>query len=152
MNHDPSPDPANLELSPVDMQAMGHLVVARSGAHLSALDASPILGDYRDIEALCGSLREDAPERGTGLETLLDSLFDEWIPRSFGTPHAGYMAYIPGGGVYTAALADFIADATNRYTGVWQAAPALVQLEANALDWLRDWMQFPATARATCPP
>jgi aromatic-L-amino-acid decarboxylase len=48
---------------------------------------------------------------------------------------------------YPAALADFIADTTNRYTGVWQAAPALVQLEANALDWLRDWMGFPPETR-----
>src|SRR6185503_5874525 len=39
------------------------------------------------------------------------------------------------------------ANTTNRYTGVWQAAPALVQLEANALDWLREWMEFPAEAR-----
>ena len=59
----------------------------------------------------------------------------------------GYLAYIPGGGLYPAALADFIADTTNRYTGVWQAAPALVQLEANALDWLREWMGFPVDAR-----
>jgi aromatic-L-amino-acid decarboxylase len=147
MNNDPNPDPANLELSSADMQALGNLVVARSVGHLSALDADPILGDYTDIEALCRSLREDVPEHGTDLELLLNPLFDEWIPRSFGTPHPGYMAYVPGGGVYTAALADFIADATNRYTGVWQAAPALVQLEANALDWLRNWMQFPANAR-----
>src|SRR5205085_9166861 len=41
----------------------------------------------------------------------------------------------------------FIADTTNRFTGIWQAAPVLVQLEANALDWLRDWMGFPATTR-----
>ena len=27
------------------------------------------------------------------------------------------------------------------------AAPALVQLESNALDWLRDWMGFPETTR-----
>ena len=146
MHTDPS-DPANLELSPADMQAMGNQVVARSVAHLAALETTPILGDYTDIEALCRSMREDAPEHGSTLDALLDPLFDEWIPRSFGTPHAGYMAFIPGGGVYPAALADFIADTTNRYTGVWQAAPALVQLEANALDWLRDWMQFPATTR-----
>ncbi|MGV8922047.1 MAG: pyridoxal phosphate-dependent decarboxylase family protein [Thermomonas sp.] len=145
--HTESRDPANLDLSPAEMQAMGNLVVARSVAHLAALDEHPILGDYAGIEALCRSLREDAPEHGTTLEALIDPLFDDWIPRSFGTPHSGYMAYIPGGGVYPAALADFIADTTNRYTGVWQAAPALVQLEANALDWLRDWMQFPATTR-----
>ena len=140
-------DLANLELSPAAMQAMGNLVVARSVAHIAGLEASPILGDYNDIESLCRSMREDVPEHGTALEALLDPLFDEWMPRSFGTRHAGYMAYIPGGGVYPAALADFIADSTNRYTGVWQAAPALVQLEANALDWLRDWMQFPETTR-----
>src|SRR5574337_674377 len=93
------------------------------------------------------SMGEGALEQGAALESLLDPLFDAWIPRSFGTPSPGYLAYIPGGGIYPAALADFIADTTNRYTGIWQAAPALVQLEANALDWLRDWMQFPATAR-----
>lgn len=147
MSTDTNDDLANLDLSPAAMQAMGNLVVARSVAHLAALENSPILGDYTDIESLCRSLREDAPEHGATLEALIDPLFNEWIPRSFGTAHQGYMAYIPGGGVYTAALADFIADATNRYTGVWQAAPALVQLEANALDWLRDWMQFPATTR-----
>src|SRR5207237_4663773 len=56
-------------------------------------------------------------------------------------------AYIPAGGLYTAALADFVANTTNRFTGIWQAAPVLVQLEANALDWLRDWMGFPDTTR-----
>ena len=44
-------------------------------------------------------------------------------------------------------LADLIADVVNRYTGVWLAAPALVQLESNALDWLRDWMEFPVQTR-----
>jgi aromatic-L-amino-acid decarboxylase len=138
---------ANLEVSPADMQAMGEMVVARSVAHLAALRDMPSRGDYTDIEALCRSMRESAPEQGTDLEALLDPLFDEWIPRSFTAPSPGYMAYIPGGGVYPAALADFIADTTNRYTGIWQAAPALVQLEANVLDWIRDWMQFPAQAR-----
>ena len=140
-------DPANLELSAAQMQSMGEAVLARSVAHLAALDDAPACGDFTGIEAICRSMRESVPEQGATLESLLDPLFDKWIPRSFGTPAPGYLAYIPGGGIYTAALADFIADTTNRYTGIWQAAPALVQLEANALDWLRDWMEFPATTR-----
>lgn len=146
-NEDAQQDVASLDLSPAQMQAMGNAVVARAVAHLAALPEMPSCGDYTDIEALCRSLRESAPEQGASLEALLEPLFEEWIPRSFNTPAGGYLAYIPGGGVYPAALADFIADTTNRYTGIWQAAPALVQLEANALDWLRDWMQFPATTR-----
>jgi aromatic-L-amino-acid decarboxylase len=125
------------------MQAMGEAVVARAVAHLASINDQPIRGDL-DVAEFCRGLREPAPEAGSALEPLLDHLFDDLIPHSFTTPGAGYLAYIPGGGVYPAALADFIADTTNRYTGVWQAAPALVQLESNVLDWLRDWMGFPA--------
>ncbi len=145
--NDRSNDPANLDLDPATMQSMGEAVVKRAVAHLGALDEMPSRGDFSDIEALCRAMRETVPEHGSALEPLLDTLFDDCIPRSFGTTGPGYLAYIPGGGVYPAALADFIADTSNRYTGIWRAAPALVQLEANALDWIRDWMQFPAQAR-----
>ncbi len=147
VNHHTNAELANLELSPAQMQAMGQAVLTRSIAHLAALPQMPARGDCTDIEAFCRSLREDAPEHGAALDALLDPLFDEWIPRSFNTAAPGYLAYIPGGGIYPAALADFIADTVNRYTGIWQAAPALVQLEANVLDWLREWMQFPASTR-----
>ena len=125
---------------------MADEVVARCIAHIASLGGQPACGDV-DAAELCRAMREGAPERGVALEPLLDQLFRDWIPRSFTAPGPGYLAFIPGGGLYTAALADFIAGTTNRYTGVWQAAPALVQLEANALDWLRDWMEFPSEAR-----
>ena len=147
MSRNASNDPADLDLSAGEMQTMGEAVLKRVVAHLAALHDMPSCGDFNNIEDLCRSMRESVPEQGAELETLLDPLFDEWIPRSFTTPGPGYFAYIPGGGVYPAALADFIADTTNRYTGIWQAAPALVQLESNALDWLRDWMQFPTETR-----
>ncbi|WP_374247984.1 aspartate aminotransferase family protein [Thermomonas sp.] len=140
-------DPANLEFSSADMLAMGDAVLRRAVAHIDALATAPACGDLDDIEALCRRLREPEPATGVPLESLLEPLFNDWIPRSFGTPTPGYLAYIPGGGIFPAALADFIADTSNRYTGIWQAAPALVQLEANALEWMREWMQFPATAR-----
>jgi aromatic-L-amino-acid decarboxylase len=138
--------PASLELSADDMRTMADAVLARSIEHVASAGRQPSRGDV-DAAALCRSLREPAPERGTALEPLLDHLFRECIPRSFTTIGPGYLAYIPGGGLYTAALADFIADTTNRFTGIWQAAPLLVQLEANALDWLRDWMGFPESTR-----
>jgi len=128
------------------MRAMADAVVARCIAHIESLGRQPSCGDI-DAAALCRALREPAPEEGVALEPLLDLLFREWIPRSFTAPGPGYLAYIPGGGLYPAALADFISNTTNRYTGVWQAAPVLVQLEANALDWLREWMDFPPGAR-----
>jgi aromatic-L-amino-acid decarboxylase len=128
------------------MRAMAADVTARCIDHIASADRQPSCGDV-DAAELCRSLREPAPEHGVELGPLLDHLFQEWIPRSFTTVGPGYFAYIPGGGTYPAALADFIADTTNRFTGVWMAAPVLVQLEANALDWLREWMGFPPDAR-----
>jgi aromatic-L-amino-acid/L-tryptophan decarboxylase len=139
-------DPANLEFTPVEMHAMGEAVLRRVVGHIASLREQPVRGDV-DAAALCRALRESAPEHGSPLEPLLDSLFAEWIPRSFNTASPGYLAFIPGGGVYPATLADLIANGANRYTGVWLAAPALVQLESNALEWLRDWMQFPTATR-----
>jgi aromatic-L-amino-acid decarboxylase len=139
-------DPADLELTPARMRAMGEEVLSRVIDHLASLPDQPACGDVR-AEDLCRSLREPAPECGADLDGLLDRLFRDCIPRSFNPASPGYLAYIPGGGIFPAALADLIADTTNRYTGVWQAAPALVQLEANVLDWFRDWMGFPPGTR-----
>ncbi|MGE0460294.1 MAG: aspartate aminotransferase family protein [Vicinamibacterales bacterium] len=141
----------DLEFSAAEMRAMAEAVVSRAVEHVASLPLQPASGDLH-AEDLCRAMREPAPELGSAIEPLLDLLFGEYIPRSFTAAGPGYLAYIPGGGVYPAALADFIADTTNRYTGVWQAAPALVQLEANALDWLRDWMGFPAETRGLFTP
>ena len=124
------------------MRAMADQVVARCVEHIATLPSQRLYG-VSDAESLCLRMREPAPAAATPLPVLLDALFDEYIPQSFTTPSPGYLAYIPGGGLFTAALADFIADTSNRYTGIWQAAPALVQLEANVLEWLREWMGFP---------
>jgi aromatic-L-amino-acid/L-tryptophan decarboxylase len=138
--------PRQLDLSELEMRAMADEVVARALDHLASVDRQPSRGDM-DASSLCRGLRESAPQEGSPLTTLLDQLFHDCIPRSFTTIGPGYLAYVPGGGLFTAALADFIADTTNRFTGIWQSAPALVQLEANALDWLREWMGFPDTTR-----
>jgi aromatic-L-amino-acid decarboxylase len=125
---------------------MGQDVLERVVGHLASLAEQPACGDVL-AEDFCRAMREPSPEQGAPLEQLLDPLFRDWIPRSFNCAGPGYLAYIPGGGIFPAALADLIADAANRYTGVWRAAPALIQLEANVLDWFRDWMGFPPGTR-----
>jgi len=142
----PPDDPADLELPTSVMRAMGQAALAHVVDHIVSLPDQPACGDVH-AEELCRMLREPVPEQGAPLGELFDPLFRDWIPRSYNTASPGYLAYIPGGGIFPAALADLIADGTNRYTGIWRAAPALVQLEANVLEWFRDWMGFPPTTR-----
>jgi aromatic-L-amino-acid/L-tryptophan decarboxylase len=138
-------DPAGLDRSPAEARALAQAVLDRVLAHLAELPGAPACGDVdpERAAALCRTLREGPPEEGAPIESLLAPLFDEWVPRSFTTNGPGYLAYIPGGGLFESALADLIADTTNRFTGTWPAAPALVQLEANVLEWFREWMGMP---------
>lgn len=139
---DPNPTP-ELEPDAAQMQALVAAAMARICAHIEALPRMPAC-DVAGGAELARALREGLPRGGTSLEHVLGVLFDRAVPVSFNTAGPGYLAYVPGGGLFLAALADLIADATNRYVGVWQAAPGLVQLETNAVRWLAEIVGLPA--------
>ncbi len=91
---------------------------------------------------------EDIPLKGEqSLDNIFDIIFKEVVPHSLNTGSGGYMAYIPGGGIFLAALADFICKSCNRYVGVNFAAPLLAKMERQVILWIADLMDFPASAR-----
>jgi aromatic-L-amino-acid decarboxylase len=137
--------PRPLEPDPDRLEAMTRAVADYVHAQLRTLDTQPSF-DLDGVEELRATFREPVPEAGRSLEAVLERLSPA-IAKSFTTPGPGYLAYIPGGGVYAAALADFLAAAVNRYVGVSQAAPALAQIEETATDWLCQLMGLPAGAR-----
>lgn len=138
--------PTNLELSPAAMQRMGEACLRAVVEHIANLPAAP-RSNLNNIVEIAQSLREAPPETGTDFESLLKFLMERVIPVSINTAHPAYMGYIPGGGLYPSALADFLAAATNRYVGAWYAAPAAARLEANVLAWFAELMGFPQTSR-----
>ena len=142
----PVPAAPSLELSPDDMRAMGEAAVRAVAEHIAALPGAPRSG-LEGAEDLARTLREPPPERGTDFATLLDFLMNTVFPASINSAHPTYVAYVPGGGLYPSAVADFLGAATNRFTGAWFASPAAVRLEANVLEWFARWMGYPASAR-----
>ncbi|MBB6081221.1 glutamate/tyrosine decarboxylase-like PLP-dependent enzyme [Streptomyces paradoxus] len=52
------------------------------------------------------------------------------------TAGPGHLAYIPGSGLYSAALAEFYNRALNRYGGLASVAPALAALEESLIRWM----------------
>jgi len=66
---------------------------------------------------------------------------------SMNTAGPGYLAYVPGGGLPLAGVADLVADWMNRYTGVAAASPALCRLEADVLSWLAAEFGYAPRAR-----
>jgi aromatic-L-amino-acid decarboxylase len=118
-------------------------------AHLASIPDQPLdgtAGDPAASMALARSLREPLPERGTDAHALLADLIGRVVPHSFTTVSPGFMAYVPGGGLPHAAVADLVADIVNRYVTVWRAAPGLAQIEATVVRWLCDIVGYPASA------
>ncbi|MGZ8833740.1 MAG: pyridoxal phosphate-dependent decarboxylase family protein, partial [Thermoanaerobaculia bacterium] len=123
-----------LEPDAKEMRRLVDEAMRRIVAHIESLPAQPSF-NVEGAAEYARTMIEPMPQRGTAYETLLDQLFDDYVPRSFNAPGPGYLAYIPGGGLFFSAIADLIADSVNRYTGVFVAAPALAQIEANVIRW-----------------
>ncbi len=136
----------DLELTPEAMLRMGKAAVDAVVEHIINLPDAP-RSDLDNGKKISRSLWEKSPEKGMDFETLLDLFMNTVIPASINTPHPAYLGYIPGGGLYPSAIADFLGAATNRFTGAWFAAPAAVRLEANVLEWFTQWMGYPESTR-----
>ena len=137
--------PLPLEPAPEELEAQTRAVADFVLAHVRSLAEQPSF-DLDGVDELRASFREPLPEASRPLAGLLQRLAPA-IAKSYNTAGPGYLAYIPGGGVYASALADFIATATNRYVGVSGAAPALAQIEETTVGWLCALMGLPAVAR-----
>jgi len=130
-----------LEPSADEMRAMLAAATERIIQHVETLGEQPASYDS-DGRAAARRQVESVPSSGAPFDDILATLFDDAIPVSFNTAGPGYLAYVPGGGVFPSAVADLIANAINRYVGVWVAAPALVQLELNVVRWFCEIVGF----------
>lgn len=95
------------------------------------MDAS---GEPLDAATL-ESFRQPPTEEGRQLDDILDEV-DRAGADGIYHPSGGHMSYIPNAGLYTAALAEFLAAGLNRYTGVATAAPGFSAIEHGVVDWL----------------
>jgi aromatic-L-amino-acid/L-tryptophan decarboxylase len=89
-------------------------------------------GAWRVAEELSQPIGEE-PLAG-GWPAIL-SVVDQGAKVSLGTHTSGYLAYVPGGGLVSSAMADLISGVINRYTGISEAAPALTRLEWDVIRW-----------------
>jgi aromatic-L-amino-acid decarboxylase len=133
-----------LELAGDDLRRLVDLCREFIVGHIDSLPSQPSF-DTEGAAAVAAAFHGSAPESGTPLDAILARL-QPAIAKSFTTAGPGYLAYIPGGGLPAAAIADLVACAVNRYVGVAAAAPALARLEAQAIEWLASIMGYPAGA------
>ena len=133
-----------LEPTADDARRMGAAAVDYLVRFLQGLEDAPAVNVERGLE-IAQRVRRAPPPDGIPFEEALAE-FAEAAENGLEPAGPGYLAYIPGGGLYTAALAGFLAAGVNRFVNLALAAPALVQVEQNVVRWLCDLFDLPAGA------
>lgn len=77
----------------------------------------------------------DPDGTGTDIKDLLDLLGRRVDHAGLNPASGGHLGYIPGGGIPTAAMGDYLAAITNRFAGTFYASPGAVRMENAMVRW-----------------
>lgn len=85
-------------------------------------------------------------EEPAAMSVLLENLGTAVDSNQINPASGGHLGYIPGGGIYPSALGDFLADVSNRYSGIHYASPGAARMEQELVRWMADLIGYPGTA------
>lgn len=133
-----------LEPSAAEREAMTAPVLKYADDFLNSIDTrlTYVETDDKGI-GIYDSPISDEP---VAIDALLDLVARHVDRPGINPAGGGHLGYIPGGGIFPSALGDFLADVTNRYSGVFFASPGAVRMEHMLTRWMASIVGFPETA------
>jgi aromatic-L-amino-acid/L-tryptophan decarboxylase len=134
-----------LDPSPDQMREIGEAALDYYIEFLHGQADAPAAGEDGKLEA-ARTVREAPPERGEEFKSLLDTVRLA-AAKAYGTTGPGYLAFVPGGGLFAATIGDMLAAGTNRFVNLWSTAPVAVQIEDNVVRWLCGLFGYPDGSR-----
>ena len=140
-----SDDQSPLEVSAEQLRHDVNGVLDYLTQHLQTLDSQPAW-DLADADASNVSARETIPIEPGQFDAIIEDLFSNRMTPSYNPSCGGYLAYVPGGGLPHAAVADLISGILNKFVTLWQVAPGFANIEADVIDWFSGIVGFPNTA------
>ncbi len=86
---------------------------------------------------------EDEPAE---MAELIEFLRREVDTTGISPGSGGQLGYIPGGGLYPSALGDYLADISNRYSGLSFSGPGSARMEGVLVEWMCELAGYPQSA------
>lgn len=80
------------------------------------------------------------------LQQLLQCYQTEVAENGINAASPKHLGYIPGGGIFASALADFIVAVTNPFSSAYYASPGAASMENEVINWLKCVFSFPKNA------
>jgi aromatic-L-amino-acid/L-tryptophan decarboxylase len=136
----------SLPLEPDEQQRVQwrEQVIRYTDGFLKSLPELPAVG--ATVDEGMGILNSPISEEPMPIEQALELLRDHVDPGENEGTAAGYLAFIPSGGLYAAALGDYIASVTNRFVGIPHCSPGAARIEPMLLRWMAGFIGYPETA------
>jgi len=136
---------APLEPGEAERAALIASAAAHAQAFLGELAKGP---SYRGGEGV-RPLTDEFGDAGRSIAEALSYLGENVDRPGITTASPRFMGYVPGGGIFYAALGDFLAAASNKYAGFASAAPGAVRMENATVAWMAKAIGYPAGAGGT---
>lgn len=80
------------------------------------------------------------------LDEIIGVFENEVSGKGINAASGGHLGYIPGGGIFSASLADMMVDISNEYAGMYFASPGGVTMENELIKWMSSIFGYPETA------
>ncbi|HNR41080.1 MAG TPA: aminotransferase class V-fold PLP-dependent enzyme [Bacteroidales bacterium] len=137
--HELDQSSSELEIQESDRAALIKLVTDYSNEFIAGLNDRNVFFERRPGSLEIGGNKKTMSE-------LLDIYRKEVAETGINAASGKHLGYIPGGGIFAAALADFIAAFTNPYAGVYYASPGAAGIENEVIRWLKKIFSFPESS------
>ena len=80
------------------------------------------------------------------LDEIIGVFENEVSGKGINAASGGHLGYIPGGGIFSASLADMMVDISNEYAGMYFASPGGVTMENELIKWMSSIFGYPENA------
>jgi aromatic-L-amino-acid decarboxylase len=142
-------DPGRVEPPPSDMpvdefRAAGHRLVDWIADYLARPERYPVFSRVKPGD-IARQLPAAVPKERARFDAILEEFERVLVPGLTHWNHPSFFAYFAISASGPGILADFLSSALNQQAMLWRTSPSATELEAVALDWLRQLVRLPET-------
>jgi aromatic-L-amino-acid/L-tryptophan decarboxylase len=87
-------------------------------------------------------LEDEIPEEGDAPLKVFQDVENRVVRPGLNTVSGRHFGYIPGGGLPSSAVGDYLAAVTNRYASVYSSSPGAAALETRLVNWMCELMGY----------
>ena len=102
---------------------------------------------YQSFDKSVNKILDDPiGEEASNFEEIFQTIEHKIVPPGLNPSSGTHFGYIPGGGLFSSAIGDYITAITNRYAGVYFSSPGAVALETRLVNWMAELIGYPKSA------